>query len=178
MVLYHTFFIANWILQGFGWLLLRSHKCWSLSHIWLFVTPRTVTHQDPLPVEFSKQEYWGSLPCPPPGDLPDPGIKPGLLHCRQILYHLSHQGSRIHNRKGKGRGRLARIAERKDDNFNIKRIKTLIWRDIFTPMSVAALFTVAKIQQQPVSSIDEWIQKMWYIYKYMHYTRTIEYCCC
>jgi len=30
---------------------------------------------------------------PPPGDLPNQGIKPGLLHCRQILYHRSHQGS-------------------------------------------------------------------------------------
>ena len=25
---------------------------------------------------FSRQEYWSGLPCPPPGDLPDPGIKP------------------------------------------------------------------------------------------------------
>ena len=25
---------------------------------------------------FSKQEYWSGLPCPPPGDLPDPGIEP------------------------------------------------------------------------------------------------------
>ena len=25
---------------------------------------------------FSRHEYWGELPCPPPGDLPDPGIKP------------------------------------------------------------------------------------------------------
>ena len=29
-------------------------------------------------------------------DLPDPGIEPGLLHCRQILYHMSHQGSPLH----------------------------------------------------------------------------------
>jgi len=28
----------------------------------------------------------------PPGDLPNPGIEPSLLHWRQILYHLSHQG--------------------------------------------------------------------------------------
>ena len=35
---------------------------------------------------------WG-LPFPSPGDLPDPGIKPGLLHYRRILYHLSHQES-------------------------------------------------------------------------------------
>ena len=40
------------------------------------VTPRTVAHQAPLSMEFSRQEYWSGLPCPPPGDLPDPGIKP------------------------------------------------------------------------------------------------------
>ena len=28
---------------------------------------------------FSRQEYWGGLPCPPPGDLPDPGIEPVSL---------------------------------------------------------------------------------------------------
>ena len=41
------------------------------------VTPWTVAHQAPLPMGFSRQEYWSALPCPPPGDLPDPGIKPG-----------------------------------------------------------------------------------------------------
>ena len=29
-----------------------------------------------LSMEFSRQEYWSGLPCPPPGDLPNPGIKP------------------------------------------------------------------------------------------------------
>ena len=38
--------------------------------------PRTVAHQAPLSMEFSSQEYWSGLPFPPPGDLPDPGIKP------------------------------------------------------------------------------------------------------
>ena len=33
------------------------------------------------------------MPCPTPGQLPDPGIDQGLLHCRQILYCLSHRGS-------------------------------------------------------------------------------------
>ena len=42
---------------------------------------------------FSRQEYWRGLPFPSPEDLPDPGINPGLLHCRQIFCHLSHQGS-------------------------------------------------------------------------------------
>ena len=30
-------------------------------------------------MEFSSQEYWSRLPCPPPGDLPDPRIEPGSL---------------------------------------------------------------------------------------------------
>ena len=38
--------------------------------------PWTVAHQASLSVGFSRQEYWSGLPCPPPGDLPDPGIEP------------------------------------------------------------------------------------------------------
>ena len=41
-----------------------------------FVTPWTIDLQVPLSVEFSRQEYWSWLPCPPSGDLPDPGIEP------------------------------------------------------------------------------------------------------
>ena len=33
----------------------------------------------PLSMGFSRQEYWSGLPCLPPGDLPDPGIKPRSL---------------------------------------------------------------------------------------------------
>ena len=47
-----------------------------LSHVQLFVTPRTVTHQAPLFMRFSRQEYWSGLEFPPPGDLADPGIEP------------------------------------------------------------------------------------------------------
>ena len=128
----------------------------SFSHLQLFATPWTAACQSPLSMGFSRQPYWSGLPCPPPGDLPDPGIKlvslmspalagvsegvkllscfrlfatpwmvatrllcpwdfpgkssgvdchfllqgifptqgsnPGLRHCRQTLYHLSHQG--------------------------------------------------------------------------------------
>ena len=45
------------------------------------------------PWGFSRQGYWSGLPFPPPGDLPDSGIEPGFLHCRQILYNLSCQQS-------------------------------------------------------------------------------------
>ena len=40
-------------------------------------TPWTVAHQAPLSTEFSRQEYYRRLPFPSPGDLPNPGIKPG-----------------------------------------------------------------------------------------------------
>ena len=49
------------------------------SHVWLFVTQWTSAHQVPLSMGFSRQEYWSGLPCPPPGDLPDPGSNPCLL---------------------------------------------------------------------------------------------------
>ena len=49
----------------------------SLSHVQLFITPWTIALQAPLSMEFSRQEYWSGLPCPSPGDLSRPGIKPG-----------------------------------------------------------------------------------------------------
>ena len=39
------------------------------------VTPWTVAHQAAMPMGFSRQEHWSGLLCPPPGDLPDPGIE-------------------------------------------------------------------------------------------------------
>ena len=51
--------------------------CESLSRVQLFVTPRTVAHQAPLSLEFSRQESWSGLPFPSSGDLPNPAIKPG-----------------------------------------------------------------------------------------------------
>ena len=48
------------------------------SRVQFFVTPWTVAHQAPLSMGFSRQGYWSGLPCPPPGDLPEPGIEPAL----------------------------------------------------------------------------------------------------
>ena len=50
-----------------------------LSHfslVRLFVTPWIGASQTPLSMGFFRQEYWSGLPWPPPGDLPDPRIKP------------------------------------------------------------------------------------------------------
>ena len=103
------------------------------SQVQLFRTLWIIACQVPLSMGFSRQEYWIGLPCSPPRDLPNPGIKPrspalqvaslpaespgkamntgvgslsllqGIfltqksnwdpLHCRQILYQLSYQGS-------------------------------------------------------------------------------------
>ena len=57
------------------------------------VTPWTVARQAPLSMGFSRQEYWSGLPCPPPGNLPNPGIEsasPGLPADSLLL---SHEGS-------------------------------------------------------------------------------------
>ena len=46
------------------------------SHVQLYATLWTATHQAPLSMGFSRQEYWSRLPCPPPEDLPNPGTEP------------------------------------------------------------------------------------------------------
>ena len=60
-----------------------KHYCALLSHVRLFITPWT--HQAPM--VFSRQDTGVGLPCSPPGDLPDPRIKPASP---AILYPLSH----------------------------------------------------------------------------------------
>ena len=57
----------------------RTVRCvWakSLSRVRCSATPRTVAHQVPLFIGFSRREDWGGLSCSPPGDLPTPGIEP------------------------------------------------------------------------------------------------------
>ena len=68
------------------------------SHVRLFVTPWTTAHRAPLSTGFSSQEYWSGLPCPPPGDLPNPGIESrSHVSCidKQVLYK-HHMGSPLH----------------------------------------------------------------------------------
>ena len=53
----------------------------------------SLSYQGPLSMEFSRKEYWSGLPFLLQGIIPTQGSNLGLLHWRQILYHLSHQGS-------------------------------------------------------------------------------------
>ena len=82
----------------------KRHECLSQS-LWgccgglvakscpTLVTPSTVACQAPLSVGFPRQEYWGGLSFPSPGDLSDPGTEPAspALHVDSLL--LNHQGS-------------------------------------------------------------------------------------
>ena len=61
---------------GWGW---RQETCVLCCHFCggrLSVTPWTTARQASLSLGFSRQAYWSGLPCPLPGDLPDPGIEP------------------------------------------------------------------------------------------------------
>ena len=57
----------GWCCQSGG---LNTKSCLTLA------TPWTVARQAPLSMGFPRQEYWSGLSCPPPGDLPNPGIEP------------------------------------------------------------------------------------------------------
>ena len=49
---------------------------YAVTSVWFFSTPWTVARQAPLSMGFPREEYWSGLPCPPPGDLPNPEIEP------------------------------------------------------------------------------------------------------
>ena len=72
---------TNNVLEDKGWWFCPDHV-----HVKMLVTQLCLTlqppgaRQAPLSMGFSRQEYWSGLPFPSPRDLPDPGIKPGLLH--------------------------------------------------------------------------------------------------
>ena len=53
----------------------------------------TVAHQAPLSIGFPRQEYWSGLPCPPPGDRPDPEIESRSSALQADSLPLSHQGN-------------------------------------------------------------------------------------
>ena len=64
-----------------------------LSHVRIFVTLWIVAHHAPLFMGLPRQEYWNGWPSSTPGDLPDSGVEPALLHWQADSLSLSHQGS-------------------------------------------------------------------------------------
>ena len=63
----------------------------ALSGVRLLATPWTAAYQAPPSMGFYRQEYWSGCHCLLQGIFPTQGWNPGLLHCRQMLYPLSHQ---------------------------------------------------------------------------------------
>ena len=64
-----------------------------LSPVQHFLTQWTRAYHPPLSMRFSKQEYWSGLSFFLHRIILTQGLNPGLPHCRQALYHLSHQGN-------------------------------------------------------------------------------------
>ena len=79
---------------NYKWVLILACMCarTCFSCVQLFAVSWIVA---PLFVEFSRQEYWNGLLFSSLGYLPTQGLNLGLLYCRQILYHLSHQVLKI-----------------------------------------------------------------------------------
>ena len=100
--------LVSWVLRAcvfvcflcFGFVLLwrRKHFLYSYifvcmrNRVWIFATPWTVAHQAPLSMGFSRQEYGSGLPCPSPGELPNPKIelKPPALANRFFTTACAH----------------------------------------------------------------------------------------
>ena len=74
---------------------LSTHACVlsRFSRVCLFATLWAVSHQAPQITGFSREEYWREVPCPSPGDPPDPGIEPKAPAFQADSLPLSHQGS-------------------------------------------------------------------------------------
>ena len=71
----------------------RVSKSWNEWSYLFIMHSGTRAHQAPLSMWFSRQEYWSGLPFPPPGDLPDSGIKPVFPKLQADSLPLSHRGS-------------------------------------------------------------------------------------
>ena len=70
---------------------MSKSKCASHSVMSSSLWPHDCSPPGSSSMEFSRQEYWSGQPFPSPENLLNSGIEPGFLHCRQILYCLSHQ---------------------------------------------------------------------------------------
>ena len=102
------------------------------SHFRFFATLWTAAHQAPQSVWCPRQEYWSGLPCPPPGDLAEPGIESVSPALQVDTLPLSHQGSP-----------LELFLTLTSSLLGISSKKKIIWgvgKDFCTKISSVALF--------------------------------------
>ena len=88
---------------------LSEVKVKSLSRVRLFATPWTVTYQAPLSMDFPGNSTGMDCHFLLQRIFPTQGSNPGLLHCRQTLYRLSHQGTMNEKKKLGGPSRVSEI---------------------------------------------------------------------
>ena len=96
------------------------------------------SHQAPLSMGFSRQEYWSGLPFPSPEDLPDPEIEPRSPALQADSLLISHQGMKI--------GLVRLICPFIKKHFQISSVSTIlgtghIMTDKFTPTVVTVQCT-------------------------------------
>ena len=141
-------------------------------HVWLIANLGTIAYQAPLSMGCSRQQYWCGSPCPPPGDLPDPGIepeslvspalagrfftplplrKPFILHTtkkKELLRVSSHQWIRSISMTEEVFP--LELSERQTIKHTaITKSISRIERDTCTPMFIAALLIIARTWKQP-----------------------------
>ena len=143
--------LKNWEWNYHEWSVLSR-----FSQIQFFVTIWVVAHQAPLSMGFCRQEHWSELPCPPPGDLPDPGIKPASpappASQADSLHRATAEAPKL-------------WCDPVIPLLGMYPEKTVIEKDKCTPVFFAALFIIAMTWKQPrCLSTDEWIKKLWYLY--------------
>ena len=120
---------------------------------------------------FSRQEYWRRLPCPSPGDLPDPWVEPLTLMSLELAggfftTSVTWEAWRTVWRFLK-RLKIELPYDTETPLLGIYLEKNMIQKDTWTLIFIAALFTTVKTWKQPrCPSIKERVKKMWYIYKY------------
>ena len=90
----------------------------------------TVVHQTPLSLGFPRQAHWSGLPFPSPGDLPDPGLEPTLPALAGRFFTTKPPELYIFW----------------EENH---RVKVPFYHFVISVVFIAALFTIAKIWEQP-----------------------------
>ena len=106
--------------------------------------PMDYTHQAPLSMGFSRQEYWSGEPFPSPGELPNPGIK-----ARSATLHVNSLPSVWRFLKKKKQLEIELSYDPAILILGIYLERTLIQKDTCTPMFIVALFTIASTWKQP-----------------------------
>ena len=131
---------------------------------------QTVGPYAPLSMGFYRQGYWSGLACPPPGDLPDPGMEPMSLvsPALQVDYLPLLSPGKPQRTVWSFLKKKTKIELPFDPAIPLLGIhaqKNMVQKDTGIPIFIAVLFTVARTWKQPKCPlIRHWIKKMWYIY--------------